>query len=490
MRLVLLGTGGPDGWPSPFCDCVSCLSVAGTADARGRTSVLVDSELLIGVDPAVLGSAGRFGVSVRRVRYLLLAGGERPAAVAAVVDSWLAARPAVAATHLAADGSGEPGDGSGEPGPGLSAGAGWRVPVQVVGPARAVDRCRAGMPAPDRPGVRWRGLPDGGTVQLGRYTVRLLPGSDLENAPYEIRDGRTGGDGGARLLFAGGRGRLTPGAVDALVAADGVDVALLGGNCHELPVAVAALRRAGAVATGCRLIAVGGSHDNPPPSELAPRLAAWGVELLRDGADVTIQGGGPAGRRAGGSPRPPRTLVLGGARSGKSEWAEALLAAEPAVTYLATAPPRPGDPDWARRVAAHRERRLAHWRTVESAEVAGLLAAPPGPVLVDDLGNWLTRWLDAYGGWDGPAAPTGLAAVRDRMVELVAAWRGATTWVVAVSSEVGAGVVPATAAGRLFRDELGRLNRQLAEASDQVVLVVAGLPMWLRGDPCRSPLQP
>ncbi len=172
-----------------------------------------------------------------------------------------------------------------------------------------------------------------------------------------------------------------------------------------------------------------------------------------------------------------RTLVLGGARSGKSGYAEGLLAAEPAVTYAATAAARPDDAEWQARVRLHQERRPAGWRTEEDADLPSLLAAATGPLLVDCVSLWLTGVLDAHGYWDDPA---GLAGARAEYDRLLAAWSAATARVVLVSSEVGWGVVPGSAAGRLFRDELGRLNAALAAASDEVVLVVAGLPLRLK----------
>jgi adenosylcobinamide kinase/adenosylcobinamide-phosphate guanylyltransferase len=188
--------------------------------------------------------------------------------------------------------------------------------------------------------------------------------------------------------------------------------------------------------------------------------------------------------------RPNRTLVLGGVRSGKSVWAEAAastaavgratVTGTPEVTYVATAPDRPDDPEWAERVAAHRARRPAGWRTVQTGDLAGALtAAGPGDVLlVDDIGSWLTRVIDDVGGWQDRSR---LDLVRAATDDLLAAWRATSGRVVAVSNEVGYGVVPASYAGRLFRDEQGRLNTMLAAESDEVVLVVAGIPMWLRG---------
>jgi adenosylcobinamide kinase/adenosylcobinamide-phosphate guanylyltransferase len=136
-------------------------------------------------------------------------------------------------------------------------------------------------------------------------------------------------------------------------------------------------------------------------------------------------------------------------------------------------------------VAAHRARRPAGWQTVETTDLLPLLAEP-GPLLVDCLSLWLTAVLDEAGAWAGD--PAALEKARGRVDELVTAWRSAPGPVVAVSNEVGSGVVPATASGRMFRDELGRLNARIAAQSEDVVLLVAGLPTTLR--PARVPAVP
>ncbi len=173
-----------------------------------------------------------------------------------------------------------------------------------------------------------------------------------------------------------------------------------------------------------------------------------------------------------------RTLVLGGARSGKSSHAEGLLGDGPA-DYLATARHSPQDPEWEARIAAHVARRPPAWRTHEPSDLAAALrAAGPRPVLVDDLGGWLTGELDDAGAWDDSAVA--LPVVRGRAAELVAAVEACRGRLVLVSPEVGQGVVPDTRSGRLFRDELGALNVAIAAVCDEVLLLVAGLPVRLR----------
>ena len=165
-------------------------------------------------------------------------------------------------------------------------------------------------------------------------------------------------------------------------------------------------------------------------------------------------------------------LVLGGARSGKSERAELRLAGEPEVTYVATGRHGADDPDWAARVAAHRARRPPWWRTAETTDLAGLLGTARGALLIDGIGTWLAAALDECGAWEGGGA--GREKLAGRIAELVGAWRQTGAHVVAVSDETGLGVVPATPAGRLFRDELGRLNQALAAESEEAELIVAG----------------
>ena len=117
---------------------------------------------------------------------------------------------------------------------------------------------------------------------------------------------------------------------------------------------------------------------------------------------------------------------------------------------------------------------------MEDPDLPALLrATTPGgaPLLVDDLATWLTGVLDDAGAWDAAAVPEEVAG---RVAELTDAVAVAAGSVVLVSAEVGLGVVPATRAGRLFRDELGALNAALATVCDEVVLLVAGLPLRLK----------
>ena len=165
------------------------------------------------------------------------------------------------------------------------------------------------------------------------------------------------------------------------------------------------------------------------------------------------------------------TLVLGGARSGKSTHAETIVTTHPAPwTYIATA--QAFDDEMTDRIAQHRSRRGEGWETLDaSLDLAGQLASVPEgrPVLVDCLTLWLSNTM---------LADHDVEAECRRLLTVLAAPRG--PWVL-VSNEVGMGIVPDNALARRFRDAAGRLNQQVAALADTVLLVVAGLPMTIKG---------
>lgn len=167
------------------------------------------------------------------------------------------------------------------------------------------------------------------------------------------------------------------------------------------------------------------------------------------------------------------TFVLGGARSGKSRFAESVVARLPQPwVYIATAEAH--DDEMATRIAEHRARREAHWQTVEAPhELPEAIAAAPigSAVLVDCLTLWLSNIM--HGPFDVDRLVNQLEqALLDR--------DGAT---VLVSNEIGLGLVPETPLGRAFRDAQGRLNQRIAAAASRVVFVVAGQPMFVKGSP-------
>jgi adenosylcobinamide kinase/adenosylcobinamide-phosphate guanylyltransferase len=167
-----------------------------------------------------------------------------------------------------------------------------------------------------------------------------------------------------------------------------------------------------------------------------------------------------------------RVLVTGGVRSGKSRHAEALLADRPEVVYVATGPsPSSDDVEWAARVARHQASRDPRWRTIETTDLPAVIDART-PTLVDCLGVWLTAVVDELGGWGVDTARW--QPELDRRVDALVAAVAAAPDIVLVTNEVGLGVVPAHASGRLFRDLLGILNQRVGSACDEVHLVVAG----------------
>jgi adenosylcobinamide kinase / adenosylcobinamide-phosphate guanylyltransferase len=167
------------------------------------------------------------------------------------------------------------------------------------------------------------------------------------------------------------------------------------------------------------------------------------------------------------------TLVIGGARSGKSRYAERLIESEPAPwIYLATAEARDGEME--RRIAEHRARRDQHWQTIEAPhDLAGALSAlpPRSAVLIDCLTFWLSNRLLAD------------ADIDREIVGLERALASHDGVVVAVSNDVGSGIVPDNALARRFRDLQGVLNQRIAAKASRVVLMVAGLPLAVKETP-------
>lgn len=169
-------------------------------------------------------------------------------------------------------------------------------------------------------------------------------------------------------------------------------------------------------------------------------------------------------------------LVLGGARSGKSAYAQAQAERSGlALTFCATAARHQDDSEMTERIARHRAARDGRWRTVEAplglADALAGEAAPGRIVLVDCLTLWLTNVV-----LDDRDAAHETALLADGLPALPGP-------VIFVSNEVGSGIVPDNALARLFRDAQGRLNQRMAQACDTVVLVAAGLPVLLKPQP-------
>ena len=167
------------------------------------------------------------------------------------------------------------------------------------------------------------------------------------------------------------------------------------------------------------------------------------------------------------------TLVLGGARSGKSCYAESLIEAlPPPWIYLATAEAR--DAEMEERIAAHRARRGQGWQTIEAPhDLAGALSGVPAgsAVLVDCLTLWLSNRMLAEADMDHE-----IAALESQLARHAGS-------VVLVANEVGSGVVPDNPLARRFRDSQGTLNQRIAARASRVVFMVAGLPLFVKGTP-------
>jgi adenosylcobinamide kinase/adenosylcobinamide-phosphate guanylyltransferase len=322
----------------------------------------------------------------------------------------------------------------------------------------------AGLPAPVRVSDRQD------LALISGHRIRAVP-LDSPGTGYQV----TGPDG-ERLLY------LPPGAAQAGLGEEREEAAALYPYDMVLldvlgrPDALARLRAAGAIGPGTDIVAVHIDHDVPPGPELHRRLAAAGAHTEADGTTLVV----------GEFPQlpevPRRTLVLGGARSGKSHEAEQRLATFPGVVYVATGGSRDDDPEWAARVSEHRERRPASWRTEETCDLVPLLDGTGPPLLIDCLALWLTDAMDKAGAWDDERwKSVGARMLQEQVTQLVAALRSTRRTVVAVSNEVGSGVVPGTASGRRFRDELGRLNAAFAAECEHVLLVTAGIAQPLRG---------
>jgi adenosylcobinamide kinase / adenosylcobinamide-phosphate guanylyltransferase len=338
----------------------------------------------------------------------------------------------------------------------------------------------------------------------------------------------TGPDGG-RLLLAAGPGEVP----DPPPGTRPYDVALL--DLLASPEQLGQLRASGLVRQGTSVVALYTDHRVSSEEEMGRRCSLWAARQGRDGQLINSRSEAAPVAAA----RPHRTLIIGGARSGKSTEAELRLAAEPRVTYLAAGPfppvarPRPeddwphddrpedsgpegrgtdagprgddqswrgpdGEPDteWARRVAVHQSRRPPWWRTVESLDIAGALQQETGALLIDGIGTWLAAVMDEAGLWadEHPVARTarpGYSAaevrrdpeevVRARIDELIGAWRQTRALVVAVTDQVGSGLVPAYPAGRVFRDQLGWLNQRIAAETELNLQVTAGRVTTLPG---------
>jgi adenosylcobinamide kinase/adenosylcobinamide-phosphate guanylyltransferase len=462
MRVALVGTGSADGWPNPFCACDSCESERYDARLRQPSAALVDEVLLIDCGPTTPHGVEALGSRMRDVQHVLITHGHPDH----LHPAFLLTREWVSTGH----------------------------DLHVWAPAAALDLCRPWI-GPDSP-VLLHEVSAGDRLELdtrgGCYAVDVLPAAHSSGNGDVLADEAVlylvESPDGNRLLYATDTAELPlatvariDGSLDLVVLDETFGDTIDHGRGHldlvTLPRMLDALRTQGAVTESTQVVVTHLSHHNPPTSVLAERLSHMGVRVVDD---LTVLDTAATGA-------PTRHLVLGGARSGKSHYAESLAAPAGRVIYVATGGTRPNDREWVARVQVHRDRRPATWTTVETIDVSSVLAAaePPTLVLVDCLALWLTGHLDVLGAWarlDDDRSGI-VDEIASRTATLLDALTATRADVVLVSNEVGMGVVPETASGRLFQDLLGTINARIAAECDRTTLVVAGQPMSLRRTP-------
>lgn len=462
MEVLVLGTGAADGWPSPFCHCLSCDDARSRGDVRLPTAALLGDHVLVDAGPAVPGAIARAGRSLREVRHVVVTHAH-PDHLDPALLLWLSWNPTPHIVHVW--------------GPPTVAAAcrhwvGPQTPVEFhdIGPGDEIV-----LDTPEGP---WRAR-----IHAAAHDAEPFGGSpDALAADAVVLD--IADPHGARLLYLSDTGPLPEATLEGLRDAN-ADIAMIEETFGDhvdhrtghldlatLPQTLNDLRRASAIAPSADVIAVHLSHHNPPVEVLRARLSELGVRVVDDG---TVIG------------RATHSLILGGARSGKSAEAERRALSFTDVVYVATAAPRPGDAEWAERVAHHRARRPAGWTTVEGHErLTGVLrsAVARQAVVVDCLTLWLTGVLDdasERSDWDTVDRGVLAAAAESAAKDLVDAIAHCPATVLLVSNELGMGVVPMSASSRLFVDLLGRLHQQVGAVCDETILMVAGRSVRLDG---------
>lgn len=459
MRITLLGTGSADGWPNPFCRCRSCSTERSAGRSRRPSAALVDGSVLIDAGPTTPHLPP--GLDLADVEHVVLTHGHPD--------------------HLH---------------PAFLLTRDWTHPsrtLQVWGPSGAINLCRDWIGPQSAVELHVVGPGDhlalgtaAGPVEVEIFAARHGHGNGDALADEAVLPLIRGTDA-TTVLYATDTGAFDPS--EHGLPTQAVDVLLIDatfGDTHDhgtghldlqtLPPFLDVLRGHGIVGPSTRVLATHMSHHNPPTEELRSRLTPIGVEVPDDFTVIDTKERDDVDGASG------KTLILGGARSGKSAHAESLLVARPHVRYIATGGSREDDPEWQARIDAHRRRRPATWSTEETTDLVEILGSAREPLLIDCLALWLTAELDYRNAWqrldDGQ-----WQQLLDELDPVIATLGEAVgrceAEVVLVSNEVGMGVVPTTPGGRLFQDLLGRTNRAVADHCDDVVLIVAGRALAL-----------
>jgi len=455
MRIHLLGTGASDSWPDPFCVCPSCTAERAAGRTRANTCALVDNTIMCDWGPHATLQGQRFGVDFTLVRAALITHGhpDHFAPQFLMWRSWL---------------------------PGLP-------PLHVYGPAQVIADAEHWVGAHDVlhvvtpfeswtiPAAHGRG-PWQVTAIPANHTTGNGDGYADECLLYDISDAA-----GHRLLYATDTAMLPADTLDA-IRHEPWDVVLLeetfgrhtthGSGHLDLPTfatCIERMRERGLVTEHTQIVAIHLGHHNPPLAELRTELAGFGADVFADGTVLNTR-----------IRRGIVHLVLGGTKSGKSSFAETLAAEYPQVLYVATGYPADqmsADPAWQHRIAMHRDRRPAHWQTIETIDLVSALDGAQQPVLIDCLNLWLTRILDDH--WTDP--DTARAITRRETDALLAALDRAQVPVIVVSNDVSTALIPPNEIGRLFQELLGEVNARLAAHCDDVTMMIAGRPTRISG---------
>lgn len=451
MKIQLLGTGSADGWPNPFCECESCATQRVSGKARASSAALIDDSVLIDWGPTLGHNANLHGVSMRNVQHIFFTHGH-PDHLAPDFLLWRSWISDLSTLHI------------------------WGPPMAI---ARFEHWVMDDAPVSFHivaPGDECLARTAAGNVVVQVLEAAHGHGNGDVFADEAVLYDITSVDGD-RLLYASDTGPLKAYTV-ADVADREFNVVLIeetfgfktdhNTGHHDLstlPTTLQQLRDARAVTASTDVIAFHLSHHNPPTQELALELAKCGARVVDDGTVINTR-----------TSRTKKHLILGGARSGKSRYAEQRARNLEAVTYVATGGVRADDAEWNARVALHQERRPQHWLTIESTDLVGVIAQATSPLLIDCLTMWLTAKLDEADAWnaDQTVHAKALHIVHMDIDALVHAVQQSPVELILVSNEVGQGIVPDTASGRLFRDLMGIVNARIAEVCTEAVFVIAG----------------